>query len=711
MRQLLAPLMLLFLAAPLVAKEAPPKPLVYPETRKTDDFDEMHGEKILDPYRWLEPDQPEEVVAWDNAQNEVFRKHVDGYPERAAIWKRLEAEMAMGGLKSLPTFEGGKRFYTYRAKGENQAVLYVTSEDESAEPKVVLNPNTWNEDQTASVQAWKVSPNGRYVAYRRDDKGSEETTLYIKDLETGETLPEFYDRTKHGSIVWAADSSGFFYSRMPLPGSVPKGQEQHNRRIYWHKLGTLPVDDPIVYGQGRPALESGWPYMTSDKKHLLIARGLPYRSVDTLELKMVDGRPELIPLNMGDGSRTWIDRVGDTYVINSDRYSGNREIFTAQATADGGIGRWTKVPFPAGKTGVVKDFYVVGERYLLCHIRQNVMSRLYVASLMDPGIREIRLPEPGTVNDVKVKHGDSRIWFMFQSYSRPHTIYRCNLADTEPELVREAQLPTNVKVDELVSQQTTYTSKDGTKIPIFLLSHKDTKLDGSSPTVLYGYGGFRVGMYPRFSRSRGIWAEMGGVFAVACLRGGDEFGEDWHQAGCLGNKQNVYDDFIAAADWLVEKGYASRGNLAIQGGSNGGLLVAVCINQRPDLAGAVICGVPLTDMLRYHRFQFAKSWTKEYGDPDVKEEFDWIRPYSPYHNAPRATYPALLVTAGLVDGRVNAFHARKMAAVWQEKSTSGEPVLLRIDRKGGHGAANVTRAYQEILDEWCFLLRELKHGE
>ena len=268
-----------------------------------------------------------------------------------------------------------------------------------------------------------------------------------------------------------------------------------------------------------------------------------------------------------------------------------------------------------------------------------------------------------------------------------------------------ASLPTSIDVSNLVSTQMTYPSKDGTQVPIFLLHRKDTKLDGSAPTILYGYGGFRVGLYPGFSRSRAIWAELGGVLAVACLRGGDEFGEGWHKDGCLGNKQNVYDDFIAAADWLVETGKASRGKLAIQGGSNGGLLTAVVANQRPDLCRAVISAVPLTDMLRYHKFQFAKSWTMEYGDPDKPEEFAWIRPYSPYHNVKDGTaYPAILLTAGLKDGRVNAFHARKMAAQWQRATSSDHPVLLRIDRKGGHGAAGLKRALDGVLDQWSFLL-------
>jgi prolyl oligopeptidase len=272
---------------------------------------------------------------------------------------------------------------------------------------------------------------------------------------------------------------------------------------------------------------------------------------------------------------------------------------------------------------------------------------------------------------------------------------------------RTAQLPTTLDVDQLVSERFDVASKDGTKIPLFVLRSKKTPLDGSAPTLLYAYGGFRVGLYPYFSREMGLWADLGGVYAVANLRGGDEFGEEWHCAGCLGQKQNVFDDFIACADWLVTSGKARREKLAIMGGSNGGLLVAAVANQRPDLCRAVVCSVPLTDMLRFHRFEYALMWTREYGDPDVKEHFDWIRPYSPYHNVKPAPYPAILVTAGLNDKRVNAFHARKIVAQWQAATTSDRPILLYLDRQSGHGSASMKQRKAETLDRFCFLRMEL----
>ncbi|MHC5011694.1 MAG: prolyl oligopeptidase family serine peptidase, partial [Planctomycetota bacterium] len=294
------------------------------------------------------------------------------------------------------------------------------------------------------------------------------------------------------------------------------------------------------------------------------------------------------------------------------------------------------------------------------------------------------------------------------SYSHPPTNYVCDLADPSRSLTALETMPTTIDVDRLVSTRHTYTSKDGTEVPIFLLHRDDVPLDGTAPTVLAGYGGFRIGMHPRFSRTMALWADLGGVEAVACLRGGDEFGEAWHEQGSRGQKQNTFDDFIAAADWLVESGRASRDKLAIAGGSNGGLLVAACANQRPDLCRAVICSVPLTDMLRFHRYQFAKAWTVEYGDPDVAEEFSWLRPYSPYHNVvDGAAYPACLVTAGAMDGRVNPFHARKIVARWQAATASDRPILLSLDRESGHGAASVKQWQVDLLDRFSFLLHEM----
>ncbi|MDJ0523245.1 MAG: prolyl oligopeptidase family serine peptidase [Planctomycetota bacterium] len=706
-RLLFTTLFLLACAVPAPAEDSV-RP-VYPETPAQNTHLRMHGQSIPDPYRWLEKDDDEKVVAWDQAQMALVRTRLDAHPERKELKRRLDAEFALGGMKSLPRFRGGYRWYTYRPKNANQPVLYRTDAKAQQTPQVVLDPNRWARSGTAAIRGWDVSPNGRYVAYRRDAEGSEDTTLYVYDVSEGRHLSDRITRTKFASVVWTPDSKGFLYSRMPDPDSVPSGEAQYHRRIYHHTLGGLVQDDPMVYGRGRPMLESCWLSRSSDQQHLFLVRGQPYQATETFECTWEKGELKLTPLITDKDERTWIDRAGDVYVLNTDRNTGNREVFTAPRTPEGGLGDWTLVEVPRGERDVVKDVRVVGGKFLVVHMKVNVVSRLYVRALAGGPFRELTLPGPGTVGRFATRPDDTRIWLTFQSYARPTTIYRCDLSEAKPVLEAETTLGTTIDVGQLVSTQTTYKSKDGTAIPIFLLHRKDVKLDGSAPTILTGYGGFRVGIYPRFDRRRALWAEHGGVLAVACLRGGDEFGEAWHEAGSLANKQNVFDDFIAAADWLVESGKASRERLAIQGGSNGGLLVAVCVNQRPDLCAAAVCAVPLTDMLRFHRFQYARMWTKEYGDPDDAKAFAWIRRYSPYHNVrPATAYPAVLLTAGLRDGRVNAFHARKMAAAWQAASISDLPILLRVDRKGGHGAAGLARRKQLILDQWCFLLGELE---
>ena len=697
--------------APAAAKDKATS-WAYPQTRRTDDADTLHGQRIPDPYRWLEDDDAGEVVAWDRAQTKVLRAHLDAYPKRQEVATRIQRELAVPGMPSKPRFEAGKRWFTRRPQGANHAVVYVTSLDKAKgandDVTTVLDPNTWSEDGTVGLVDWAPSPNGRYVAFRRDVKGSEKTTLYVRDLTTGKDLaPDVITRTNFSPMVWSPDSAGFYYIRNPAPGSVPKGEEQYHRKVYYHALGADPDEDLLVYGEDRPMLEAKWIARSTDRKTILLFRGPPWRELDSFFLRRTGDEIMWVPLVVGDQKRTYVDRVGDTWLFNTDRNTGRREVFTAKALADGTPGTWKPFEVPRSDTAVLDDV-VVADTTAVVLLRENVISKLWVRPL--DGRREAKalpLPGPGTASDMVTRPNDSRVWFRFQSYARPPTNYVVDLAKEPWSLQVVDTLPTTIDVDALVSEQLAYPSKDGTSIPLFILRHKDTKL-GAAPTVLYGYGGFRVGLYPRFSRERALWAEQGGVFAIANLRGGDEFGEAWHAAGCMANKQTVFDDFIAAADWLVKTRRASRDRLAIYGGSNGGLLVATCINQRPDLCAGVVCAVPLTDMLRYHRFDFAKSWTKEYGDPDLAEEFAWIRPYSPYHNVKKgAAYPAVLVEAGLEDGRVHPFHARKIVAQWQWATSGTQPILLNLDRESGHGAASLKQYRDEITDRFCFLLRTL----
>ncbi len=700
--------------APASAKEpAKDESFAYPVTPRTDVHDMLHGERVDDPYRWLEDDDAPEVIKWDKAQMNVVRSTLDGVEGRDAIAARIEEEFALDGIASLPRFSDKARWFRRRHKGQNHAALYRTNLEGTEKPRVVLDPNTWSKDGTEGLVSFEVSPDGKYVAYLRAPKGSENSTLYIRDVATGRDLPERIGRTKFSNIIWDRDSRGFMYSRMPDPELVPASETQHNRRIYHHTLGDVPIDDPIVWGRGRPALESSWCYRSADRKHVYVSHGLPYRAINTVEIEWNDGTAREIPIMSDAKDRTYIGRSGDYYVLNSDRHDGRREIYVSKVQENREPGPWERVAVPPSERGAIDNVHIVAGRHLLLQARDNVVSSLWVIPLESKdGTRKrrtIALPSPGTVSRIVTREGDSRVWLRFSSYSTPDSNWEVDLDDEQPTTRLVERLPTTIDLDRLVSERRIYKSKDGTDVPIFLLRLQDTPLDGSAPCVLYGYGGFRNSMTPRFGRASALWAEMGGIWAVACIRGGSEFGEAWHAAGAMGNKQNVFDDFIAAADWLVNENICTRDRLAIAGGSNGGLLTAVCVNQRPDLCRAAISAVPLTDMLRYHRFQFAKSWTLEYGDPDNPKHAQWLRKYSPYHNVKAGTaYPATLLTAGLHDGRVNALHARKMAAQWQHATTSTHrPILVRIDRESGHGAASMKQMRAQLLDRLMFLKREL----
>jgi prolyl oligopeptidase len=669
--------------------------------------DVLHGERVPDPLRWLEDDASPEVEAWDRAQQALVRRLLDAVPGRDGLRARVDAELDLPTPRSLPTFEGGREWYVEKPAGANHGVLYARDGDGAGEPLAVLDPNAWSADGTQGLQGWFPSPDGRWLAYLRDANGSEDSTLYLRDLGTGRDTGLSIPRTKHASVTWAPDSSGFWYTRLPDPGSVPPGEEQHHRRVLWHPLGGLVLDDEVVYGRGRPAIESMWLHRSSDRRTTFLVRGPPYEATDTFEVRREPGRTTLTPLVVGVDARTSVDRAGDLYVLLTDFGAPRKRVCVATAAGVGDPSAWRDV-VPEGP-GVLRSVDVAGD-LLVVHVVEDVVSRLRVVGLDGTPRGEIVIPGSGatSVHDVVTKPGDPRVWFSADAYDAPWTSYVTDLRSPDRTVTPQATAATTVPVARLTTTRTRIRSKDGTEIPVFLLHRADTALDGRAPTVLTGYGGFRIGRYPGWSAVMALWADLGGVYAVACLRGGDEFGEAWHAAGCLANKQNVFDDFVAVADGLVAKGWASRDRLAISGGSNGGLLVAACVNQRPDLCRAVICSVPLTDMLRFHRFQFARIWTKEYGDPDDDSAYRWIRPYSPCHNVREGTaYPAALVTAGLHDGRVNAFHARKIAALWQAASVSGRPVLLSIDRDSGHGSASRRQLKADVLDRFCFLRSQL----
>jgi len=678
----------------------------YPPTKTVDAADVLHGERIEDPYRWLEDDEAADVVAWDAAQERFLAAYLAEAKALEGLRARIATELGAADLPSPPTIHGEHRFYTHRPAGRHHAILYVTDAEAHEAPRVVLDPNTWSEDGTEGLGGWVPSPDGSKLVYLRASHGSEDTTLFVRDVEKGEDLPDVITRTKFTSVVWRPDGAGFLYTRLPAPDDVPEGEAQHHRRVVWHRLGDLVVDDVLVGGRGRPKIEWASGDATADRRHAFFTWQRVDQDLDVYEVDWSGEVPRLVPRLVGTDTRTTMDRAGDVYVLQTDRDAPHGAVFTADAKTVGDPDRWT--PLLPESEAVIDGTVVLAGKYVLVELLEDLVTRVRVLGLDGSDLGEVPIPEGSRVGWLTVQPDDTRVWFTAQAYHLPRTLYVCDVAARDRRLEVVAREPTTLDTDALTTTRLVYPSKDGTPIPIFLLHRKDVALDGSAPTVLTGYGGFRISLLPRFSSTSALWAERGGVWATACLRGGLEFGEAWHEAGSREHKQNVFDDFVAGADWLVETGRARRERLAILGRSNGGLLVAACVNQRPDLCRAVVCGVPLTDMLRFHRFQYAASWTREYGDPDVAGEFAWIRPWSPYHNVRTgAAYPAILVTAGLFDGRVNALHARKIVARWQAATTGERPILLSLDRASGHGSASVRQRVEDVFRTFVFLDREL----
>jgi prolyl oligopeptidase len=504
------PLALLSVAGTWAGAEEPRsgKP-AYPETRREEAKDVLHGQDVLDPYRWLEDDDSKEVEAWDRAQLALLRARLDATPGREELKSRLEKELDLGGIESLPHFAGAWEYHTYRAPGENHEALYRRDAAGKEPPMVVIDPNAWSEDGTQGLGDWWPSPDGRYLAYGRDAKGSEDITLYVRDVDAGTDLPDVITRTKFTSVVWRADGRSFYYERLPDPADVPAAEVEYHRRVRLHVLGTLVVDDPVIYGQGRPMLESPWVGTSTDEQHRFLVRGIPYETLDTFEIVETWGEPRLEPILVGNDSRTYVDRVGDLYVLNTDYQAPRRRICVATKGRTENPLHW-KTIVPESED-VIESVWLAKDR-LVVQKRENLAARLSVVALDGTPLGQVALPSDGAVGSLATKPGDPRLWFTFEAYNVPLSTWVVDLSQEAQGTgaaarfapTRLATIPTTLRIDELVSERLDLPSKDGTKIPVYVLRSKHTPLDGSAPTLLYGYGGFRVGLYPRFSRSMAV---------------------------------------------------------------------------------------------------------------------------------------------------------------------------------------------------------------
>jgi prolyl oligopeptidase len=671
------------------------EPPAYPPTRIETAVDVVHGVSIEDPYRWLEDGESAEVQEWTRAQNAFTRKYLDQFPElRARLTQRL-TELFRAAEFSSPRVRGQRLFYTKREGDQNHAVVYVKDSPDVA-GRIVLNPNEFSPDGTTALDWWFPSPDGGLIAYGKSSNGDEKSTLYVRDVTTGKDSEQSIPYTRSCTVAWDADGEGFHYTRLPAPGTVAAGDENYFRHIFHHKLGTDWATDPKLFGEGRPKEE--WTQLASsgDSRCAFLTAGRGWSDQDLYVRR--PGDAEFQPVAVGLKALYRADALGDRMYILTN-YQAPRYRIVAAGLDDLRPEAWREI-VPQQK-GILQGMEIVGGK-LVVNVLENAYSRLCVYEPDGKPAGEIELPTLGSVAGVNGRQDDNDLYFRFESFTYPPTVFRYDLGTHQMTVMERTAA--DWQVDDYVSKQVWFNSKDGTRVPMFVIHKKDLALNGDNPTVLYGYGGFNVNATPAFLQQPLPFLEAGGVYAVANLRGGGEFGEEWHRAGQLESKQNVFDDMIAACEKLIADGYTQPRRLGVRGGSNGGLLVGALITQRPDLFQAAYCAVPLLDMVRYHRFRIARLWIPEYGSAEDAGQFKYLYAYSPYHHVQTgAKYPGVMFTTAESDSRVDPMHARKMAALLQAASGSDNPILLWTEQKAGHGVGKpLHMRIADYVDQWTF---------
>ncbi len=665
-----------------------------------------------DQFEWMETDRDPRVRPWVKAQNDATRAFLDKIPSLGdfkrsfAEFASLDTESAFNPMecKSSPT--GYRYFQSKRKGGQNFSVIYY-SDSPSSPQKVAMDPNVLSPDGKLAVVDTRMAEGARLMAYTVSEGGSDRQSIRVRDIETGRDLPDEIPAIRYPRVTWLKDGSGFLYTRWPDP-NVPEDSGVYH--VYMHKLGTDPKDDVGVFGNGLGPENVTWLDMSRDGAHLLIN---VRRGDDRMEIYHKDLRSGTDPapfiMDLKSAERLYpisIEEDGTVYAQTTVGAKSGR-VISFNVSSPGQDGWKTVIP---EASSVLEGAALVGNRIVVERMKDaHSVIELYGIDGKPEG--EIKLPQMGSAGGVGAERHGSEMFFSFSSFTTPGESYRYDFASGKLELV--SRLKTSFNPDTVDVEQVWYKSKDGTSVPMFLVHKKGIKLDGRNPTLLYGYGGFNHGLTPGFRMSLPKFMEDGGVYAVANIRGGNEFGEEWHQAGMREKKQNVFDDFIAAAEWLIKSGYTSSDKLAINGGSNGGLLVAAVMLQRPELFGAVVCEVPLTDMLKFPHFGGGKQWMIEYGNPDDPKDREYIAKYSPYHNvADGQRYPPILIMSGDTDTRTDPMHARKMAAMLQERAAPGSVVLLRMETDAGHGFATpVSKVVEEGADKWAFIYHFLGVGE
>jgi prolyl oligopeptidase len=680
--------------------------ITYPTTKKGDVVEVLHGRSIADPYRWLEDPNSAETVAWVEAQNKVTFGHLEKIERRTAIRERL-TKLWNYERFGVPSRHGSWTIFSKNDGLQNQAVIYKAT-SLTATPEVLLDPNTLSTDGTVALSGLSFSEDGKYAAYATSASGSDWMEWKVREVATGKDLSDHIKWSKFSGAAWKKDGSGFYYSAYDAPREAGEAYKavNKNQKVYFHRVGTAQDKDELVYE--RPD-QPDWGFgadVTDDGRFLLIYQSEGTNRENRVFVRdLTDAAGKIEPfLDKFDASYNVIGNDGATFHVVTDKDAPRYRVVSIERGKADPAAWKTLIPQPANRD-VLSSASIIADRFVTVW-RTDAHEKLKLFALDGKMESEIPLPALGSVAGISGKRADKDVFYAFTSFTYPSTTFRYDFATKVSTVFKQPKVDFDPNAFE--TKQVFYASKDGTKIPMFIVHKKGLVLDGSNPTYLYGYGGFDISLEPSFSTANIVWMEMGGVYAQPNLRGGGEYGKEWHDAGRLKNKQNVFDDFIAAAEWLIANKYTTAPKLAIGGGSNGGLLVGATMAQRPELFGAALPAVGVMDMLRFHKFTIGWAWKSDYGDPEIKEDFEVALKYSPLHNLKPAAYPATLVTTGDHDDRVVPAHSHKFIAALQAAQKGSAPVLTRIETKAGHGAGKPTaKIIEERADQWAFLTQAL----
>jgi prolyl oligopeptidase len=695
---------LTFLAANVKAQDGK-QMFVYPKTEKVEQTDDYHGTRVADPYRWLEDADSPETRAWVQAQNKITFDYLSKIPQREAIKERL-TKLWNYEKYTAPFKEGGKYFYFKNNGLQNQSVLYV-AESAIDVGRVLLDPNALRSDGTVALSGLAVSPDGRLLAYGLAQAGSDWQEWFVRDIATGKDLQDKLTNIKFSGASWTKDSKGFYYSRFPAAENGKTLQAaNYYQKLYYHVVGTPQSEDVLIYERPDDKEMSISGKVTDDGNYLIISVGkgtAPQNMIFFKNLTMQ--RAPILPLvDKLENDYSFIDNEDSVFYFRTDKNAPLGRVVAVDVAEN--KPQWKEIVSQADKQNLNSVNYL--NRQFVCNYLKDASTQIRIYERDGKLARTVALPGIGTASGFGGKKDETETFYTFLSFNTAPTIYRYDMRTGKSQMLRQAKV--DFKSDDYEVNQVFYTSKDGTRVPMFIAHKKGIKLDGANPTLLYSYGGFSISMTPSFSIANLVWMEMGGVYAQPSIRGGSEYGEEWHMAGTKLRKQNVFDDFIAAAEFLIKNKYTQPSKLAITGRSNGGLLIGATLNQRPELFGAAIPEVGVMDMLRFQNFTIGRAWTSDYGSSANADEFKALYAYSPLHNVKAGKpYPAVLITTGDHDDRVVPAHSFKYAATMQEANRNNpRPILIRIETRAGHGAGKPTaKIIEELTDKLAFLVKEL----